>query len=98
MICANTDEVWHNRFSGAVSSETDAAIVTTYMMLKAWDMGLGSCWMVAPVLGESGMRKVLNLNDDEKIVSILAIGKPAIDATDKRSPKKSLDEIMEIIE
>ena len=45
LVCANTDEVWHNRFSGAVSSETDAAIVTAYMMLKAWDLGLGSCWV-----------------------------------------------------
>lgn len=68
------------------------------MLLSAYAMGLGSCWMVAPVLGESGMRKILNLADDEKIVSILSIGKPAIDATDKRSPKKSLNEIMEIIE
>lgn len=68
------------------------------MLLSAYAMGLGSCWMVAPVLGENGMRKVLNLKEDEKIVSILAIGKPAPDATDKRSPKKSLDEIIEIIE
>lgn len=68
------------------------------MLLSAYALGLGSCWMVAPVLGESGMRKTLNLKEDEKIVSILAFGRPAKDATDKRSPKKGLDEIMEIIE
>lgn len=67
------------------------------MLLAAYSMGLGSCWMVAPVLGEAGMRKILKLKDDEKIVSILAFGRPAADATDKRSPKKPLDEIMEIL-
>lgn len=68
------------------------------MLLAAYSMGLGSCWMVAPVLGEEGMRKVLNLKETQKIISVLAIGKPASDATTKRSPKKPLDEIMEIFE
>lgn len=68
------------------------------MLLSAYALGLGSCWMVAPVLGEDGMRKTLNLKEDEKIVSILAFGRPASDVSDKRSPKKELDEIMEIIE
>ena len=68
------------------------------MLLSGYALGLGSCWMVAPVLGECGIRKVLNLKENEKIVSILAFGRPAKDISDKRSPKKSLDEIMEIIE
>lgn len=68
------------------------------MFLAAYSMGIGSCWMVAPVLGECGMRKVLKLEETDKIVSVLAFGKPAKDLTDKRSPKKPLEEIMEIIE
>ena len=68
------------------------------ILLTAHSLGYGSCWMVAPVLGEAGMRKILNLSDDEKIVSILSIGEIAQDATDKRSPKKNLDEIIEIVE
>lgn len=68
------------------------------ILLTAHSMGYGSCWMVAPVLGEEGIRKILNLKDDEKLVSILSIGKPAADATDKRSPKKELEDIFEIIE
>ena len=68
------------------------------MLLTAYSLNLGSCWMVAPVLGESGMRKILNIKEDEKIVSILSIGAPAEDISDKRSFKKELDEIMEIIE
>ncbi len=68
------------------------------MLLCAYSMGFGSCWMVAPVLGEGGMREVLDIKDNQKIVSILSIGKPAQDYTDKRSPKKPLDEIIKIIE
>lgn len=68
------------------------------MLLAGYGLGLGSCWMVAPVLGEEGMRKILNIKENQKIVSILAFGRPAKDATDKRSPKKDLSEVMEIIE
>ncbi len=67
------------------------------MLLAGYALGLGSCWMVAPVLGEKGMREVLKLDKKDKIVSILAFGRPAEDISDKRSPKKNLEEIMEII-
>ena len=68
------------------------------ILLSAHSLGYGSCWMVAPVLGASGMREVLNLKENQKIVSILSIGRPAKDSTEKRSPKKDLNEIMEIVE
>lgn len=78
MICANTDEVWHNRFSGAVSSETDAAIVTTYMMLKAWDMGLGSCWV--HYFDPAALRKAFDLPENLTPFNLLPLGYPAEDA------------------
>lgn len=68
------------------------------MLLSAYAQNLGSCWMVAPVLGVDGIKKVLNLDETDKITSVIAIGKPASDISDKRSNKKPLDEIMEIIE
>lgn len=46
LICYNEDECWHSRFEeGYTCGETDASIVTTYMMLKAWELGVGSCWV-----------------------------------------------------
>lgn len=68
------------------------------ILLTAYSLGYGSCWMVAPVLGQDGMRKALNLGDNQKIVSILSIGKAATDSTNKRSPKKELNEILKIVE
>ena len=49
-------------------------------------------------MGVDGIKKVLNLDETDKITSVIAIGKPASDISDKRSNKKPLDEIMEIIE
>lgn len=68
------------------------------MLLASYALNLGSCWMVAPVLGEAGIKEALKLDEDDRIVSIIAIGKPAVDSTLKRSPKKELNEIMQIIE
>ena len=68
------------------------------MLLSAYAQNLGSCWMVAPDLGVDGIKQVLNLDETDKITSVIAIGKPASDISDKRSNKKPLDEIMEIIE
>ena len=40
------------------------------MILSASALGFGSCWMVAPVLAEADFRKILNIQDDEKIVTL----------------------------
>lgn len=66
------------------------------MALTAHALGLGSCWMVAPVLAQEGFKKVLNLDPKDKIVTLLTIGKPA-DTEGRRAPKKSLEEVMEIV-
>ncbi len=67
------------------------------MSLSATALGYGSCWLCAPIIAYKGFKKVLNLNDDEKIVSLLAIGKPLAE-NQNRPPKKTLDEIISIIE
>ena len=46
LICYNEEECWHSRFEeGYNCGEMDVSIVTTYMMLKAWELGIGSCWV-----------------------------------------------------
>lgn len=66
------------------------------MALSAHALGLGSCWMVAPILASAKFKEILNLDETDKVVSLLTIGKPT--PSDNRSPKKNLDEIMTIIE
>lgn len=46
LVCYNESEAWHSRFEeGYTCAEMDVTIVTTYMMLKAWELGVGSCWV-----------------------------------------------------
>ena len=66
------------------------------MALSAHALGLGSCWMVAPIIANKEFKQILNLDDDDKIVSLLTIGKP--EDVNGRAHKKELGEIMEIIE
>ncbi len=66
------------------------------MILSANALGLASCWMVAPVLANDEIKNILKLKDNEKITTLLAIGKPYSDNPNK-PPKKPLEEVMEII-
>lgn len=66
------------------------------MILSAHALGLASCWMVAPVIASEEFKRILNLQDTDRITTLLAIGKPASD-NPNRMPKKTLDEIMEIV-
>lgn len=66
------------------------------MALSAHALGLSSCWMVAPVLAHGEFKKILNLGEDDKIVTILTIGKPYAN-NPNRAPKKPLEEVMEIV-
>lgn len=66
------------------------------MALSATALGLGTCWMVAPVIAQKEFKKILNIKNEDKIVSLLTVGKPV--KSDGRSNKKNLDEIMKIID
>ena len=65
------------------------------MALAAHAMGLASCWMVAPVMAQKGLKEILNIKKEDWLVSLLTIGKPV--SNTGRAPKKNLDEVMRII-
>lgn len=66
------------------------------MSLAAHALGLGSCWMVAPIIAQDIFREILQLDKDDKIVSLLTIGKPCV--SDNRAVKKPLEDVMTVIE
>ena len=46
LIGYDAEEDWRNPFeSGIHSGEQDVSIVATQMMLEAWSLGIGSCWV-----------------------------------------------------
>ena len=78
LICSNKDEGWTWRFDGANSAICDANIVTTYMMLAAWNEGVGSCWVM--YFNPDAVRKAFELSDNLEPAALLVMGYPSDDA------------------
>ncbi len=69
-------EAWKNPFSKDYNtSDIDGSIVCTHLMLQAWELGIGSCWVGYFDLEQ--VKKVMGLPDNEKLVAILPIGYPS---------------------
>lgn len=68
----------------------DLAIAIENMALTSWDLGIGSCWIGAFV--EEDLKRVLNIPENLRVVSLLTLGY----ADEKPRPKnrKSLEEIV----
>lgn len=70
---------WKNKLMpGLTSSETDAAIVCTHMMLQAADLGIGSCWV--GYFNPEQVAEVLGLPENITVTALLPIGYPAENA------------------
>lgn len=76
IVCYDDNISWKNgKDNGHDSGEVDASIVTTHMMLQAWELGIGSCW-----IGSFNPREVSEAFDIpacEHPVAILPLGYPA---------------------
>ena len=58
--------------------ETDVAIVQTHMMLKATELGLGSCWVGR--INPPEVSKAYNLPDNIVVYGLLIMGYPSEDS------------------
>lgn len=66
------------------------------MSLSAHALGYGSCWMCAPIMASKRLKEILEIPEEENLVTLLTIGRPM--NNDSKSPlKKPLEDIMEII-
>jgi nitroreductase len=56
----------------------DGAAATQNMLLEAHSLGLGACWIAAyGEAYEASARKVLDVPENERLLSVIAIGHPA---------------------
>ena len=79
VIGYDTEREWKNPLcDGVTSGETDAAIITTHMMLAAADLGLGSCWV--GYFNPEDVREALGIPKTVRITAMLPIGYAADDA------------------
>ena len=78
LICYNKDETWTRPYDGAICAPVDASIVTTHMMLKAWEMGIGSTWVMH--FNPQAMCETFNIPENYIPTALLVMGYPAEDS------------------
>lgn len=81
----------------------DSSIALTYMHLMAAAEDIGSCWIQIHMRkdkdnmdAESNVRKALNLNDNYRIVGMMALGVPAIKREGKTIDDLDFSKVKEI--
>lgn len=77
---------------GQSVASVDASIALTCMMLKATELGLGSCWLGA--FSNDMVKDLLKLPEEATVVAVMPLGYPAEEPS--RKPRKDLAEIFEI--
>lgn len=78
LVCADTDESWRRPYDGELSAPVDAVIVATHMMLKAYEEGVGCCWVMH--FDPFKMREAFNIPENVKPVALLVMGYPSDEA------------------
>lgn len=91
LVCYNKDEVWRRKYDGKSCGVSDACIVTTHMMLQAWEMGIGTTWVMH--FDPAAMRETFNIPENIEPVALLVMGYPADDA--EPAPMHSLYKAVE---
>ncbi len=78
LVCCNEDESWKRPYDGALSAPVDGAIVATYVMLAANDLGVGCCWVMH--FDPIAIREAFCIPENIKPLALLVMGYPAADA------------------
>ena len=90
LICYDEEREWVNPMEPEVRGGTvDAAIVTTHMMLEAWESGVASCWVAW--FPPTKTAEAFDLPNNLHPVALLPLGYPAPDAEPAASHEKYRD-------
>ena len=91
-------EDWKNPLEkGGHSGEQDVSLAASHVMLQAWELGIGTCWV--NYFSNSHLEKELGLPENERSVLIMPIGYPSPDASPlpMHSEYKAVEEIVKFI-
>ena len=75
VVCADRSEAWERPFDGKHSTDIDSSIVTTYMMMEATDLDLGSIWVC--FFDPEVLRDEFKIPTELEPINILGVGYPA---------------------
>ena len=77
---------------GAKLPEIDGARAVQNMVLAAWDIGIGACWITN--FYEDGVKDILGAPQRMKLVSVIPFGYPTEPKTNRKKNRKALQEIV----
>ena len=73
LMTYNVDEQWQNPIeAGIASGQQDVSIIATHIMLEAWNLGIGSCWV--NLFPNSETERAFDLPENERAVLLMPIG------------------------
>lgn len=95
LVCYDENICWKNHKheeDGHPAGEMDATIVLTQMMLQAWELGIGSCWVCSFDFKKT--RELFNLPDNIKIAALMPIGYASAQGvpSDRHPKRKPIEE------
>lgn len=68
----------------------DLSIATSYMMLEAWELGLGACWLGS--FYEDKVKEILDIPENIRIVTMFPLGYPV--EVPEAKPRKNFDQVV----
>jgi len=72
--------------------EIDGSRATQNMVLAAWSMGIGSCWVTN--FYEDGVKELLGAPQRMKLVTVMPFGYPIEPKTNRKKIRKPMSEIL----
>lgn len=89
LVCCGTEPDSIMR-CGQPRYTVDLSIATAYMILEAYEQGLGTCWLGS--FDENKVKEILGIPEKVRVVSITPLGYP--DESPAPRPRKELEEIV----
>lgn len=89
LVCCGT-ETESRMKCGQYRYTVDLSIATAYMILEAYEQGLGTCWLGR--FDEEKVKEILGIPEDVRVVSITPLGYP--DESPSPRPRKAIDDIV----
>lgn len=83
--------------AGCRAGIQDVSIAADHMMLAAWDMGIGSCWV--NYFKPSEVKKAFDLPENETPILLMTLGYPAEDSKplNLHQVSKAMGEIVKVL-
>lgn len=97
LICYDKEKSWKRGYDGDDSGNVDAAIVTTHMMLAAYEVGIGTTWVGS--FNPNKVKELFALPENIVPIAFLPSGYPAEGAhpAHLHEERKAITETVEYI-